>query len=799
MVLTGLALALAQPVARWPAPALPAVHVLDASDSISDTALQERVVALEDSASVVVVAGSGVEVWRPGEPLSAAVAAVRGPGGHLGTAVSVASALGESVVLHSDGGEATQPLPKGVALAVEPLEGRPENWHIAAVPLPPQPTTQGATATVEVVLFGGVDGLNDTLAVRGDDRVLASKAVSVAPGAEETVRVAVPVPQETEPGLFALEVAVAGDSAQTALRVGTPPEVWLVGGTPRDRRFLAGLGKAEGMRVVEVGKGGSRSLAELEASAQDGTLEDADLVVLVGPPAQPGPGRGRVLPAAFLASLEPWVRAGGGLVAVGGDQAYDQGGWHETPLAALLPVVLDPEGEEEEASVTLVIALDKSNSMAESASGGGGNPTASLGARLGRGGVSDPKIQLVTRAASAAIGLLADTDQVGVLAVDSKAKWVVPVQPAARRVTLQTAVLSIGAAGGGIFTHTALDAARPALLESDSRLRHLIVFADTNDAIEQKSPATGETAVEVVQELTDNDVTVSVIGIGRNTGRDTAFLRQLAREGGGRFSLTNDARELRALFVKETEAVLAKGLEEDTAFRATRVGQHPALQGVAVPAAPTLLGMNRTLRRPGSRTLLVGPDDRPLLATRRLGRGQVAAWTADASGRWAAAWTRWDGGARLWTQLLRSHARQPDAADGLDLTLEGRALRISARGDDGLGQARPGLSVWAEPEGAARRPLPVSLVAPGQWEAPLDLVPGEAVRLTVRQRDTELGAVEAVGPPSAERQIAHLDGLPAPRAGTAPAPVDSQPLWRWLVVFAALLLPVEAVLRRRAR
>ena len=623
LALAALVVALAQPVARWPGTALPPAHVLDASESIRADVLQERAASLEDAGHTVVLAGTDVLVWRPGTPLSEAVSAVRGVGGRLPEALAVAAALGGPVVLHSDGGEPLGALPEDLTLSVKPLVGRPTDWHLVDVPVPPLPTTQGATAILQVSVHGGEAGLRGTLSVRAGEAVLAEQAVDLGAGEERMLSVPVPVPKETEPGLFELEVSVAGDTVATGLRVGTPPQVWLVGGTPRDRRFLAGLGEAEGLRVVEFGTGGFLPLSGLGDLAEDGTLDDADLVVLVGPPAQPGPDRGPVLPPAFVAALEPWVRAGGGLLTVGGDQAYDQGGWHETPLASLLPVTLDPEGEEEEASVTLVMALDKSNSMAESASGGGGNPTASLGARLGRGGVPDPKIQLVTRAASAALGLLADTDKVGVLAVDSKAKWVVPVQPAARRVTLQTAVLSIGAAGGGIFTHTALDAARTALLESDSRLRHLILFADTNDAIEQKSPTTGETAVEVVQELTENDVTVSVIGIGRNTGRDTAFLRQLAREGGGRFSLTNDARQLRALFVKETEAVLAKGLEEETPFRPVLVGQHPALQGVAVGAAPALQGMNRTLRRRGARTLLVGPDDRPLLATRRLGRGQV--------------------------------------------------------------------------------------------------------------------------------------------------------------------------------
>ncbi len=123
--LAALAAALSQPVARWPGAALPTVHVLDASDSIRTGALQERVASLEDAGDPVVVAGTGVAVWRPGTPLSETVASVRGPGGRLEEAVAVAAALGGPVVLHSDGGEPLAALPEGVALSAVPLVGRP--------------------------------------------------------------------------------------------------------------------------------------------------------------------------------------------------------------------------------------------------------------------------------------------------------------------------------------------------------------------------------------------------------------------------------------------------------------------------------------------------------------------------------------------------------------------------------------------------------------------------------------------------------------------------------------------------
>ena len=47
-------------------------------------------------------------------------------------------------------------------------------------------------------------------------------------------------------------------------------------------------------------------------------------------------------------------------------------------------------------------------------------------------------------------------------------------------------------------------------------------------------------------------ITVSVVALGTEQDKDTAFLRQLATQGGGRFYLTADAATLPRLFTIET-------------------------------------------------------------------------------------------------------------------------------------------------------------------------------------------------------------------------------------------------------
>ncbi len=54
------------------------------------------------------------------------------------------------------------------------------------------------------------------------------------------------------------------------------------------------------------------------------------------------------LPAAYLQSLKTFVERGGGLLVVGGDQAFSRGGYKGTPLEDILPVELLPGGQDYE-------------------------------------------------------------------------------------------------------------------------------------------------------------------------------------------------------------------------------------------------------------------------------------------------------------------------------------------------------------------------------------------------------------------------------------------------------------------
>src|SRR6516165_12051289 len=98
---------------------------------------------------------------------------------------------------------------------------------------------------------------------------------------------------------------------------------------------------------------------------------------------------------------------GGGLIMLGGDQAFGLGGYYKTTIEEILPVRSDFEKEKEKPSLAMVLVIDKSGSM---------------------GGV---KIEMAKEAAKSAVELLGASDKVGVIAFEGETYWIAEVQPAA--------------------------------------------------------------------------------------------------------------------------------------------------------------------------------------------------------------------------------------------------------------------------------------------------------------------------------------------------------------------------------
>ncbi len=376
--------------------------------------------------------------------------------------------------------------------------------------------------------------------------------------------------------------------------------------TSRSEGGLAALLEAGGLDVRRLPPEGFR-----------GTLDElggASAVVLENVPA------GDVGEAA-LSQLEAWVRAGGGgLMVTGGRRSFGPGGYFRSPIDAILPVSMELRQEHRKMALAMVVALDRSGSMAAPVAGG------------------NTKMDLANLATVEVLGLLSPLDELGVVAVDSQPHLVAPLRPVDNVAATRNMILRIDAGGGGIFVYEALHAAAEQLLRAQAGARHILLFADAADA---ENPAGYR---RLLEECRGAGITVSVVGLGRPDDRDAELLRDVAERGAGRVFFTDRAEELPRIFAQDTFVVSRSAfVEEETAVRFTAA---LATLGAQAPAAaPPVGGYNLTYLRPDAHLAAVTGDDNqaPVVAAWQVGLGRVLAYTAEAFGEHTGPIGAWGG------------------------------------------------------------------------------------------------------------------------------------------------------------
>src|SRR5262249_11087524 len=264
---------------------------------------------------------------------------------------------------------------------------------------------------------------------------------------------------------FRAELAVDGDSrpennqswAYTVVR--EPARVLLVEQVPG----TAG----EVRRVLGDARVQVDSLTPGEVPAAAAPPAASDGVVLATAPA-PALGQDRM---AALGQLV--AQKGKGLVVVGGDQTFGLGEYADTPLEAALPVTVQPPDRDQVASLALVLLIDRSGSMA----------TADTADRRAS------RLDLAREGAIQAVQTLQAGDQAGVVAFDTSAQWINEIQtlngPAdVRAVSNRISTIQLG---GGTDFYEPLDAAYRALLQTQARVKHVILLTD-GEAPESRLP-----------------------------------------------------------------------------------------------------------------------------------------------------------------------------------------------------------------------------------------------------------------------------------------------------------------------
>lgn len=614
-----------------------------------------------------------------------------------------------------------------------------------------------------------------TLRLFRDRAQLAEQTVSVTKG---TSRIVLSVPGLTT-GLHSLTVSldprddtvVVNNEGATLVNVLGPPEVLVVEGKAGEAANLAAALGSRGMKVTVRGPALiPPTLPELRRYAS---------LVLVDVPATD-------LAPQTIEMIRSYVRdLGQGLVMVGGPDAYGPGGYYRTPVEEALPVTMDLHGKGEMPSLGLVLVIDKSGSMTE-----------------GSGGFT--KVDLAKEAAIRATEILSPKDQVGVVAFDDTAKWVVGLQAPMDLGQIQDDIGTIRA-GGGTDIYPAVNLAYQALAKAPTKLKHIIVLTDG------MSGAGGDYEA-LAAKMAGKKVTLSTVAVGNDA--DVTFLQTLARLGSGRFYFTDDVSSIPKIFTKETILATRSFYVEET-FTPAVTGPSPILNGLA--GLPRLNGYVATSPKGAAEVVLASHKDDPVLAQWRFGLGRAVAWTSDARGQWSDQWVAWDGFARFWANLVAwTLPETDDGALRLETTAAGGEGRIILETPYELTRTRPTRATVVDP-GLGAHQVELTPVSPGRYEGRFDAsTPGVYL---VQATQQEGGAVQASSlsgvavPYSPEYRPSPVDaaflGRLAEAAGGAglnqPAEAFARNLprdrgrtdaWPLLLALAAVLMPIDVAARR---
>jgi Mg-chelatase subunit ChlD/uncharacterized membrane protein len=354
---------------------------------------------------------------------------------------------------------------------------------------------------------------------------------------------------------------------------------------------------------------------------------------------------------------------GHGLVTLGGDQSYGLGGYLDSSLEELLPVISEITDPKRRESVAEVLAIDSSGSMGACHCSEG-----NMQSRLG-GGVQ--KDDIAKAAAARTIDALTAQDEIGVLAFNTEAKWIVDLQTLPSEQVVEEGLAHI-TPQGGTNLRLSLTTAAAKLEQSKATLKHIILFTDgftdTN--------AFGELAAQAAELYEEKGITVSVLATGEGAATD---LQRIAEAGHGRFYPGRDLQQIPQIMVEEARLAARNFVNEGTFFPTVTSSAEPVRD---LTESPPLLGYVATTAKPSASTMLrIGPDQDPLLATWRVGLGTATSWTSDASARWSQQWASWDGYVSFWSGVVKDtfadtgggsvRARVQDGV--LHVTVEGEA------------------------------------------------------------------------------------------------------------------------------
>ncbi|MCG8583298.1 MAG: VWA domain-containing protein, partial [Pirellulales bacterium] len=484
------------------------------------------------------------------------------------------------------------------------------------------------------------------------------------------------------------------------------------------------------------------------------------------------------------AALKAYVEGGGGLLAIGGDKAFRPQALADSTLETLLPITGLEAARTAQASLAMVLVIDKSKSM---------DPIP---------GRSADKMGLAKQAAKLAVDILQPSDQIGVITFSDNTNWVSDLATLDNKRRLKQDIDAI-VAEGGTNMYAALDKAYLALRRADAKLKHVIVLTDGISV-----PGDFK---QIATRMAEEGITVSTVAIGK--GVAGAVLTDISDAGRGRHYLCQDPESLPAIVARETRSA-SEAVASEQPFRAQSIHVPPRLVALQLDRAPPLGGYAETTPKRRGQLVLTSEAGDPLLAWWRYKKGTVVAFTADAERRWTKPWLDWANYDDFWLELAQmAMRRQADDGISVQIVTSDADARIVVDVVDEQGAPANGWSVALDADGEVQ---PFRQTMPGRYALSVDA--GEEVSARTLTIDDRKGKKTVRKIAFAQnyphelrlratnekllREIADVSGGRYDVSSTAVFDADDRtatrvvPLWPYFVMLGLLAFLVDVVLRR---
>jgi Mg-chelatase subunit ChlD len=799
VIVVALILALAGTQLVQPVDDLTVVFLIDGSDSVTPVQREWALDFINDSLAeqepddrvAMVVFGKNALVERTPARISTVSRITSTPSGNrtnIAEAIQLGLALfpadtNKRLVLFSDGEEnagraveAARLLSvREVSLDVVPLPREQGNDVLVTALDAPDTASEGQSIPLQVQIQSDIETTGQ-LQVFADNELVNTQQVDISDG---TTTVSVRVPGN-DSGFHRYEVRLEaqGDTQGINNRAAA---FTTIEGPPRVLLVTTNIESAVPLQNVLQASGAEVEVVEPDLVPSDQTrLREYAAVVLVDV-------LSHNVPRSVQEALPVYVsEQGGSLAMIGGEYSFGAGGWRRTPIAEVLPVKLERKDVERRPDIGLVLVIDRSGSMSES------------------GGTGMTKLDLAKEAVYQSTLGLENNDQIGVVAFNDFGSWILPVQ---KLPDLMNIVDALGQfiADGGTDIRSGIEPAAQALEGVDAKVRHVILLTDGQAS---------SNYADLIAHMHNHGITISIVSIGKGANPE---LRQIAEIGGGRFYQVNTIADVPGIFLSETVRVAGRDIVEEQFMPLVAI---PAPIVRNIEQFPPLYGYNATEPRLAARTILVAPDNKPLLAQWQYGLGSSVAWTSDLKGKWAQEWLRWERFPQFGNDLLNLLI-PPEQAEGLVLetrTEGDRAILELSVQDDGrpiegvgiegrlLDPEDQGSALSFTQTGAGRYRSVVSVDEPGVYLAQVAVVDEDGQPLG----SVSSGMVVAYSPEySTQRSTPQLMGdlaaiangreSPPPPEIFAPVSQDVgtiQEVALPLLWLALVLWPVDIALRR---